>query len=24
VMERAGVDRPPQVWIVDEAEAKRY
>ena len=24
VMERAGGDRPPQVWIVDEAEAKRY
>jgi len=23
-MERGGVDGPPQVWIVDEAEAKRY
>ena len=23
-MERAGVDGPPQVWIVDEAEARRY
>jgi hypothetical protein len=24
VMARAGVDGPPQVWIVDEAEARRY
>lgn len=24
VMARAGVDSPPQVWIVEEAEAKRY
>ena len=23
-MERAGVDGPPQIWIVDEAEARRY
>ncbi len=23
-MERGGVDGTPQVWIVDEAEAKRY
>jgi len=23
-MERGGVDGPPQVWIVDEAEAKHY
>ena len=23
-MERGGVDGPPQVWIVDEAEAARY
>jgi len=23
-MERGGVDGPPQVWIVDEAEARRY
>ena len=23
-MERGGVDGAPQVWIVDEAEAKRY
>ena len=23
-MERGGVDGPPQVWIVDEAEAKQY
>lgn len=23
-MERAGVDGPPQVWIVDEVEARRY
>ena len=23
-MERSGVDGPPQVWIVDEAEARRY
>ena len=23
-MERGSVDGPPQVWIVDEAEAKRY
>jgi hypothetical protein len=24
VMHRAGVDGPPQIWIVDEAEAQRY
>ena len=24
VMQRAGVDGPPQVWIADEAETKRY
>jgi hypothetical protein len=24
VMARAGVDGPPQVWIVEESEAKRY
>jgi hypothetical protein len=24
VMARAGVDGPPQVWIVDEDEARRY
>ena len=24
VMHRAGVDGPPQVWIMDEAETKRY
>lgn len=24
VMSRAGVDRAPQVWIVEEAEAKAY
>lgn len=23
-MERGGVDKPPQVWIVEEAEARRY
>jgi flagellar basal body rod protein FlgC len=23
-MQRGGVDKAPQVWIVDEAEAKRY
>jgi hypothetical protein len=23
-MERGGVDGPPHVWIVEEAEAKRY
>ena len=23
-MERGGVDGPPQVWIVEEAEAKQY
>lgn len=23
-MERGGVEGPPQVWIVEEAEAKRY
>jgi hypothetical protein len=23
-MERGGVDKAPQVWIVDEAEAKQY
>ncbi len=23
-MERGGVDGPPQVWIVDEAEARTY
>lgn len=23
-MERGGVDAPPQVWIVEEAEASRY
>ena len=23
-MERGGVDAAPQVWIVNEAEAKRY
>ena len=24
VMERAGVDGPPQIWIVEEAEAAAY
>lgn len=24
VMERAGVDGPPQIWIVNEAEARQY
>jgi len=24
VMQRAGVDGPPQVWIADEVETKRY
>jgi hypothetical protein len=24
VMERAGVDGPPQVWIVEEADARSY
>ncbi len=24
VMHRAGVDGPPQVWIVEDAETKRY
>ena len=24
VMERAGVDGPPQIWIVDEVESSRY
>jgi hypothetical protein len=23
-MQRGGVDKAPQVWIVEEAEAKRY
>ena len=23
-MERAGVDGPPQLWLVDEAETRRY
>jgi hypothetical protein len=24
VMQRAGVDGPPQIWMVNEAESKRY
>ena len=24
VMERAGVDGPPQIWIVDEVESSQY